>query len=52
MSLINKSAKEYIDETAKHMTYIELSVYPGYMDEFISASFIPHTDSHRFPTHI
>ncbi len=51
MSLINKCAKEYIDETAQNMTYLELSVYPGYMDEFLSASFIPHTDLHRFPTH-
>ncbi|RBP68951.1 uncharacterized 2Fe-2S/4Fe-4S cluster protein (DUF4445 family) [Alkalibaculum bacchi] len=51
MSLINKKAKEYIDDTANNMTYIELSVYPGYMDEFISASFIPHTDLVRFPTH-
>lgn len=51
MSLINKNAKEYIDDTANNMTYIELSVYPGYMDEFISASFIPHTNLERFPTH-
>ncbi|MFZ7132766.1 MAG: corrinoid activation/regeneration protein AcsV [Eubacteriales bacterium] len=51
MSLINKNAKEFIDDTAQHMTYIELSVYPGYMDEFISASFIPHTDLHRFSSH-
>lgn len=50
MSLINKKAKEFIDDTAQHMTYIELSVYPGYMDEFISASFIPHTDLQRFPS--
>ena len=51
LSLINKKAKEYIDETAEQMTYIELSVYPGYMDEFVSASFIPHTDLQRFPNH-
>lgn len=51
MSLINKKAKEYVDQTAEHMTYLELSVYPGYMDEFISASFIPHTDQSRFPSH-
>lgn len=51
MSLVNKRAKEFIDDTALHMTYIELSVYPGYMDEFISASFLPHTDIKRFPSH-
>ncbi|MPW26617.1 DUF4445 domain-containing protein [Alkalibaculum sp. M08DMB] len=51
MSLINKNAKDYIDNTAENMTYLELSVYPGYMDEFISASFIPHTNIKRFPSH-
>jgi|CZCB01.1.fsa_nt_gi uncharacterized 2Fe-2S/4Fe-4S cluster protein (DUF4445 family) len=49
LSLINKNASSYIDETAQQMTYLELSVYPGYMDEFVSASFIPHTDLTRFP---
>ncbi|MFZ7119956.1 MAG: corrinoid activation/regeneration protein AcsV [Eubacteriaceae bacterium] len=51
MSLINKNAKYYMDDIANNMTYLELSVYPGYMDEFISASFIPHTNISRFPTH-
>jgi len=51
LSLTNKKAQDYIDETAEQMTYIELSVYPGYMDEFISASFIPHTNLQRFPNH-
>jgi len=32
------------------MTYVELSVDPGYMDEFISACFLPHTDIEKFPT--
>ncbi|NTW71568.1 MAG: DUF4445 domain-containing protein [Eubacteriaceae bacterium] len=50
MSLVNKKAKEYIDDTALNMTYMELSIYPGYMEEFISACFLPHTDKHRFPS--
>ena len=32
------------------MTYIELSVYPSYMDEVESACFLPHTDIERFPS--
>ena len=31
------------------MTYVELSNEPGYMDEFVSACFLPHTDSRLFP---
>lgn len=51
LSLVNRKAAEYIDQSAYMMTYVELSVYPGYMDEFVSACFIPHTDLHRFPNH-
>jgi len=32
------------------MTYVELSSEPGYMDEFISACFLPHTNSGLFPS--
>ncbi len=36
------------EEIAKKMTYMELSVEPGYMDEYIQALFFPHTDMSRF----
>ena len=29
---------------------IELSVYPSYMDEFVSSCFLPHTNIDQFPT--
>jgi hypothetical protein len=32
------------------MTYLELSAQPGYMDEFIAACFIPHTNETLFPS--
>ena len=32
------------------MTYMELSTVPIYMDEFVGACFIPHTDTSMFPT--
>ena len=36
-------------EVAANMTYLELSTHPGYMDAFVAACFIPHTDSRLFP---
>ncbi|MFZ2931085.1 MAG: ASKHA domain-containing protein, partial [Blautia wexlerae] len=37
-------------ELAANMTYMELSTVPIYMDEFVGACFIPHTDTSMFPT--
>ena len=31
------------------MTYVELSTHVGYMDNFVAACFLPHTDAARFP---
>lgn len=36
-------------EVAANMTYLELSTHPGYMDAFVAACFIPHTDARLFP---
>ncbi|MDR1439776.1 MAG: ASKHA domain-containing protein [Clostridiales bacterium] len=30
------------------MSYVELSSHPGYMDEFVAACFLPHTDASLF----
>ncbi len=38
------------EEIAKKMTYIELSVSRSFMDEYMSALFLPHTDMDAFPT--
>ncbi len=38
------------EEIAKKMTYIELSVSRSFMDEYMSAHFLPHTDLNAFPT--
>jgi len=35
---------------AQKMTYIELSVEPSFMDEYVSAMFLPHTHSELFPS--
>ena len=39
-------------EVAANMTYLELSTYPGYMDSFVAACFLPHTDARLFPSAI
>ena len=39
-----------VHEIARRMTYFELSTHPDYMDEFVAACFLPHTDMDRFPS--
>lgn len=48
--LLSSEAKYEAEEIARKMTYVELSVEPTYMDEYVSALFFPHTDLQRFPT--
>jgi len=48
-TLLSSEAMRKADEIAGKMTYFELSVEPEYMDEYIAASFFPHTDLSRFP---
>ncbi|MBC3795756.1 corrinoid activation/regeneration protein AcsV [Acetobacterium tundrae] len=50
LALTLTEGKDKIREISKNMTYMELSVYPSYMDEFISACFIPHTNLKLFPS--
>ena len=47
---MSKEAREKTEELATNMTYMELSTNPSYMDAFIAACFIPHTDSRLFPS--
>ena len=46
--LLSEEAEKKVFEIAGNMTYIELSTEPGYMDEFLAACFLPHTDSTLF----
>jgi len=39
-------------EVGANMTYLELSTYPGYMDSFVAACFLPHTDARLFPNSV
>ena len=47
--VISDHANKKCGEVAANMTYLELSTYPGYMDSFVAACFIPHTDGRLFP---
>ena len=49
---VSDQANEKCAEVAANMTYLELSTYPGYMDSFVAACFIPHTDAKLFPSSV
>ena len=48
--LLSNEAEDKVTELASSMTYLELSTHPGYMDSFVAACFIPHTDANLFPS--
>ena len=50
--VISDQAIEKCTEVAANMTYLELSTYPGYMDSFVAACFLPHTDARLFPNSV
>ena len=48
--VMSNSAERKTYAIGANMTYLELSTYPGYMDSFVAACFLPHTDAKRFPS--
>ena len=48
--LLSTEAEKKTYELASNMTYLELSTVPTYMDEFVAACFLPHTDTTMFPS--
>ena len=50
LMLLSTPAEKKTYELSANMTYMELSTVPIYMDEFVGACFIPHTDTSMFPT--
>ena len=48
--VMSDEANDKCHEVAANMTYLELSTYPGYMDSFVAACFLPHTDASLFPS--
>ncbi len=50
MVLVSQEFREKQLQLAKRMTYIDLSVKPGYMNQYVGALFLPHTNMELFPT--
>ncbi|MCX5704937.1 MAG: ASKHA domain-containing protein [Candidatus Omnitrophica bacterium] len=48
--LLSYEATKLADKLARKITYLELSVDPAYMDEYMAALFFPHTDLKKFPS--
>ena len=48
--LISQDTQAQVQEIANNMTYMDLSTEPDYMDEFIAACFLPHTNETLFPS--
>ena len=48
--LLSRVARRRVQELAGRITYLELNTDPSYMDEFMAALFLPHTDGARFPS--
>ena len=47
-ALLSRDAKAEADKIASNMTYSDLMSHPEYMEEFIRANFLPHTDLSLF----
>lgn len=50
LCLIAREARECVGSLAAAMTYVELSVEPGFMEEYVASMFLPHTQTERFPS--
>ncbi len=48
--LVSDDARKKCEELARSMMYVELSNEPSYMDEFVAACFLPHTNKNLFPS--
>ena len=50
MAAMSRAAMAQAAEIAGRMTYVDLMTHPGYMDAFIQANFLPHTNLALFPS--
>jgi uncharacterized 2Fe-2S/4Fe-4S cluster protein (DUF4445 family) len=48
--LLSKEMRLEVEEIARKITYVELSVSRSFMDEYMSALFLPHTNMNDFPS--
>ena len=52
LALLSSDHRKELEQTARAMTYVDLSYEPGYMDQYTGALFLPHTDENLFPNAI
>jgi uncharacterized 2Fe-2S/4Fe-4S cluster protein (DUF4445 family) len=50
MALVSKQHRQLQIELSQRMTYIELNSNPKYMNQYIGAMFLPHTNKQKFPS--
>ena len=50
MAVMSRDALAKAEQIADRMTYFDLMNHPNYMDAFMQANFLPHTDLARFPS--
>lgn len=50
LALLSGAARQRTEKLARAMTNLELSIFPGYMDRYVSGLFLPHTDLELFPS--
>ena len=50
--VMSDQANAKCNELMTNMTYLELSTHPGYMDAFVAACFLPHTNASLFPNSV
>ena len=50
IALLSREHRRKLAEIASQMTYVDLSSDPRYMDGYVKAMFLPHTDSDQFPS--
>ena len=50
MAAMSRAAMRAASDVAARMTYFDLMSHPGYMEAFVQANFLPHTDLARFPS--
>ena len=49
-ALLSSTFRDRIEDAFSKMTYLDLSSDPVFFDEYMSAQFIPHTESDLFPS--
>ncbi len=50
LALLSREARERAGAIARQLTYLELSTTAGFMDNYVAALFLPHTDRSAFPS--